>query len=99
MHVISKRTLRDFWERPQRGDAQEQLEAWHAETERSAWKNFADVKRSYGSASSVANNRVVFNIAGNKYRLIVGMNYQAQIAYVKFIGTHQEYDQIDASTI
>lgn len=99
MHVISKRRLREFWERPLRGDAQEPLEAWHAEAERSQWKNFADVKRSYSNASSVANDRIVFNIGGNKYRLIVGINYKAEIAFVKFIGSHKEYDQIDASTV
>jgi mRNA interferase HigB len=99
MHVISKRTLTDFGELPNRQDAREPLDAWYREAKRAKWNSFGDVKRTYASASVVANDRVVFNIHGNKYRLIVALNYAAGIVYIKFIGTHAQYDQIDASTI
>jgi mRNA interferase HigB len=91
--------LREHWEKPAREDSKEPLEAWHAEAKTTVWKSFADVRRSSASASGVANNRVVFNIGGNKYRLIVMINYPAGIVFIRFVGTHQEYDQIDARTI
>ena len=99
MRVIAKRTLREHWEKPGREDSKEPLEAWYAEAKAAIWKNFGDIKRTSGSASNVANSRVVFNIRKNKYRLIVHVNYPAGIVFVRFVGTHQEYDQIDASTI
>ncbi len=99
MRVIAKRPLREHWEKSGRADSKEPLEAWHAEAEAALWKNFGDIKRTYASASGVADNRVVFNIGGNKYRLIVKVNYFAGIVFVRFVGTHAEYDQIDARTI
>ncbi|MHB8637590.1 MAG: type II toxin-antitoxin system HigB family toxin [Fimbriimonadaceae bacterium] len=99
MRVIAKRTLRVHWEKPGRGDSQESLEAWYAEARAAVWKTFGDIKQSYGSASGVANNRVVFNIRSNKYRLVVAVNYAAGVVYIRFVGTHPEYDRIDASTI
>lgn len=99
MRVIAKRTLREHWEKPSREDSKEPLEAWYAEAKAAHWKNFGDIKQTSASASSVANNRVVFNIGGNKYRLIVMVNYPAGIVFVRFVGTHEEYDQINASTI
>ncbi len=99
MRVIAKRTLREHWERPGRQDSKEPLQAWHAEAVAANWNSFADIKRISASASGVGNNRVVFNIGGNKYRLIVMVKYQSGIVFVRFVGTHQEYDQVDASTI
>ena len=99
MRVIAKRTLREFYEQPNRGDSQEALESWHREAKSADWRSFGDIKRTFASASGVANNRVVFNIHGNKYRLIVKLNYAVGIIYVRFIGTHREYDQVDASSI
>jgi mRNA interferase HigB len=85
--------------KPSRGDSKEPLEAWYSEAKASTWEKFADVKERYGSASSVGRDRVVFNIGGNKYRLVVKINYTAEIVYIRFIGTHSEYDRIDVSTI
>lgn len=98
MRVIAKRTLREHWEKLGRADSQEPLEAWYSEAKAATWNKFADIKLSYGSASAAGNDRVVFNIGGNKYRLVVMINYAAEIVYIRFIGTHQEY-AIDASTI
>ena len=99
MRVIANRTLREHWEQPGREDSREPLEAWYAEAKNALWKNFGDIKRASASASGVANNRVVFNIGANKYRLIVKVNYPAGIVFIRFVGTHQDYDQINASTI
>src|SRR5579863_3664568 len=99
MRVIAKRTLREHWGKPSRADSQEPLEAWYAEAKSAAWRNFADIKQSYGSASGVGNDRVVFNIVGNKYRLVVKINYPAEVIYIRFIGTHQEYGKINVGAI
>ncbi|MDR3692746.1 MAG: type II toxin-antitoxin system HigB family toxin [Fimbriimonas sp.] len=99
MHVIAKRTLREHWEKPGREDSQEPLEAWYAEAKSALWRNFGDIKQTSATASGVANNRVVLNIGGNKYRLIVKINYPGGIVFIRFVGTHQEYDRIDARSI
>lgn len=99
MRVIARRALQEHWERPGRGDSKEPLQAWFAEARQAKWATPADVKAQYGSASFVADNRVVFNIAGNKYRLVVHLHYERQICRVKFVGTHAEYDEIDAATV
>ena len=97
MRVIAKKTLREFWERHL--DSEQQLKAWHAEAEDATWRAPADVKAKYGTASILKDCRVVFNICGNKYRLIVKINYDYQVLYVRFVGTHEEYDEIEAETI
>jgi len=100
MRVIAKRTLRRFWETHPRGEgARAALEAWHAQAVDADWAQPADVKRQYGDASILKGSRVVFNIAGNRYRLVVKINYPYRVVYVRFIGTHPEYDAIDAETI
>jgi mRNA interferase HigB len=97
MRIIAKTALRNFWlEHP---DAEQPLRAWHAEAKKAVWKTPADVKTKYRAASILHGSRAVFNMGGNKYRLIVKINYPFQIVYVRFIGTHHEYDQIDAETI
>lgn len=98
MRVISLRRLREHWERPRRGDSEEQIKAWYAIARKASWRHFADVRAQFGSASAVG-NRVVFNIAGNKYRLVILINYEFQIAYVRFVGTHAEYDKIDVKEV
>ena len=99
MRVIAKRTLKQFWESsPQYSDAQAPLEAWHAEALKANWKTPQEIKAQFRSASVLKNNRVVFNIAGNKYRLIVSIDYIRQAFFVKFVGTHEQYDLIDAET-
>lgn len=79
--------------------AEQPLKAWYDEAKAATWKSPQDIKNAYRNASFIANNRVVFNIKGNDYRLIVAVAYRVRIVYVKFIGTHAEYDQIDAVTI
>lgn len=97
MRVIARKTLREFWERYP--DSEQQLKAWYAEAKDAAWQTPADVKAKYGTASILKSSRVVFNICGNKYRLVVKINYPHQVIYVRFLGTHEEYNDIDAETI
>lgn len=99
MRVIAKSSLVKFWQNPQFKDAQAALNSWYDEAIKANWKTPQDIKQQYRHASICNNNRVVFNIAGNKYRLVVEMQYQAGIVWVKFIGTHAQYDQIDVETI
>jgi mRNA interferase HigB len=95
MRVIAKRTLREFYEQPSHRDAQGPLEAWHAEASRAVWRTPHEIKAQYASASIIDSSRVVFNIAGNKYRLLVDVDYARQALYVKFVGTHAQYDDLD----
>jgi len=88
--VIAKSTLREFWEK--HPDAAEALQAWYDDVERLQWKSPADIRTVYASASFLANNRVVFNICGNHYRLVTHIHYNTQIVYLRFVGTHAEYD-------
>lgn len=97
MRVLAKRTLRDFWEL--NPDSEQQLLVWFREASNADWKNPNEIKLQYASASVLKNNKVVFNICGNKYRLIVEINYTRKWAFVLFIGTHKEYDKIDANNI
>lgn len=84
---------------PRREDSKSALKAWFAEATAATWKTPADVKAQYRNASIVGDNRVVFNVAGNKYRLIVHINYPKQVVLVKFVGTHLEYDEVTAETV
>jgi mRNA interferase HigB len=97
LRVIAKRTLREFW--TSHADCEQQLKSWYQEAEKSGWKNTHEVKKEYPTASVLGNKRIVFNIKGNKYRLIVRINFQYQMMWIRFIGTHKEYDEIDAITI
>ena len=97
MRIISRKTLREFWER--HPDARQSLQAWYADVKHATWKTPADIKNTYRNASIVANTRVVFNIKGNKYRLVVAVQYEYGIVYIRFIGTHREYDKIDVTAI
>lgn len=98
MRIISRKTLRDFWEK--HPSAKNPLQAWHADAKQAYWKSPNDIKKSYRNASIVANNRVVFNIKGNDYhRLVVAINYDFGILYVRFAGTHKEYDSININKI
>jgi len=99
MRVIAKSTLKKFWEQPGYDDARGPLESWHEEAVKADWTSPQAVKNQYASASICASNRVVFNVGGNKYRLVVEMQYRAGIAWVKFIGTHAQYDRIDVETV
>lgn len=97
MRVIAKKILRDFWER--HADCEQQLKSWYHEVSKTEWKSPNDIKQHYPSASILGNNRVVFNIKGNSYRLIVKINFDYQMIWIRFIGTHSEYDKIDANEI
>jgi mRNA interferase HigB len=97
MRIISRKKLREFWK--QHPDTKPVLEAWYTDVKHAVWKTPADIKDSYRNASFVANNRVVFNIRGNRYRLVVAVQYEYGLVYIRFVGSHQEYDQIDATTI
>lgn len=97
MRAIARKTLKDFWEK--HADAEQPLKAWFHETKTARWKSFIAVKARYQSADALPGNRVVFNIKGNTYRLIVHIHYNTGIAFIRFLGTHAEYDRIDATTI
>jgi mRNA interferase HigB len=97
MRVIAKKTLRAFWER--HPDAEEPLLAWFREVEREDWDTPAKIKEKYRNASIVGDNRAVFNIKGNSYRLVVKVNYPYRVVYIRFIGTHAEYDSINVEEV
>lgn len=97
MSVIAKKTLRDFWLK--HPDCEQQLKAWYQEAEAATWSNPSDIKADYPSASILEDNRIVFNIKGNHYRLIVRINYHYGMVWIRFIGTHAQYDKIDAAKI
>jgi mRNA interferase HigB len=99
MRVISRKVLKDFYENPSYKDSKESIESWYYEARNANWKNPVDIKKHYGNASLVGNDRVVFNICGNKYRLIVKLNYSIGIIFIRFIGTHKEYDNINANEV
>jgi mRNA interferase HigB len=97
MRVISRKNLIAFWER--HPDVEQSLKAWYDEANKAQWLTPQDIKAQYNSASFIGRNRVVFNIKGNNYRLIVAVAYRFGAIYVKFVGTHGEYDKIDAATV
>jgi mRNA interferase HigB len=97
MRVIAKKTLRSFWQKhPQ---AEQPLKSWWAEAKHAHWQSPEDIKEKYRHASILSDNRVIFNIAGNKYRLVVKIHYGKGIVFVRFIGTHAEYDRINAEVV
>ncbi len=97
MRIIAKRTLRLFWEK--HPDSEAALRAWHAEVSKADWSNPADIKVRFPSASFLVGNRVVFNIKGNHYRIVVRINFPYRVVYLRFVGTHAEYDSVDATTV
>ena len=97
MRIIAKKPLRQFWER--HPAAKGPLLAWYREVEQENWATPADVKAKFGSASIVGSDRVVFNVKGNDYRLVVRINYAYRIVYVRFVGTHADYDSVDVEEV
>lgn len=97
MRIIAKGTLRTFWERHPK--AKGPLEAWHQEVARADWATPSEVKTQFRSASMLRDNRAAFNIAGNHYRLVVKINYPYRIVYIRFVGTHADYDTVAVATI
>ena len=99
MRIISRKTLRLFWEKPQYTDAEQALKAWFREASNADWATPAEIKAAFRTASIVGNNRVVFNICGNKYRLVVRVNYAYRVMYIRFVGTHAQYDRINVEEV
>jgi mRNA interferase HigB len=100
MRIIALSTLRVFWEEhPEHREAQDPILAWYRHAVKANWSSPADVKADFRTASILKDGRVVFNLGGNKYRLVVWINYPHRVVYVRFIGTHAQYDKIDAQTI
>jgi len=99
MRVISRQTLKNFYSRKGNANAKAPCEAWFAEAKSAAWRSPQDIKARYPGASILAHNRVVFDLGGNKYRLIVAIHYNTKIVYIRFIGTHADYDKIDAEKV
>lgn len=97
MKIVSVKILKDFW--LQNPDSEQYLKAWINEAKHAVWLQPVDIKDKYRSVSVLKNRRIVFNIKGNHYRLIVAIAYKFGAIYVKFIGTHQQYDLINAETI
>ena len=97
MNIVAVKFLRAFWEK--HPAAEQPLKSWVDEAKKAAWMQPAEIKEQYRSASILKNRRVVFNIKGNDYRLIAAVAYRFQAVYIKFIGTHAQYDRIDAATV
>jgi mRNA interferase HigB len=99
MRIIARSTLREFWKKPAYADAEQPLKAWFREASKADWATPSAIKGAYRSASVVGGSRIVFNIAGNKYRLVVKVNYAYRVMYIRFVGTHHQYDAIDVTEI
>ena len=97
MRVIAKKILRTFWK--DHPDCEQQLKSWYKEAVKATWSNPNQIKSAYPSASILEKNRICFNIKGNQYRLIIKVNYDYQMVWIRFIGTHSDYDKIDANKI
>ena len=97
MRIISKRPLRECWER--HPDSEKPLKAWYQEVKNADWDTPAKIKVRFASASFVGKNRVFFNIKGNKYRLVASIDFQWRVVYVRFVGTHEAYNAINASEV
>lgn len=97
MRIVSKKTLQEFW--ISHADSVSAIAEWHSIAKRASWKSFSDVKKEFGSADCLPWNRVVFNIKGNKYRIVVKIHYTVGIVRVRFVGTHSEYSKINAEEI
>jgi mRNA interferase HigB len=97
MRVIAKKILRDFWHK--HADSEEQLKTWYKEASKATWNSPVDIKAEYPNSSILKSGRVVFNICGNRYRLIVDITYVRQWMFIRFIGTHNDYSKVDADKI
>jgi mRNA interferase HigB len=99
MRIISVGTLHEFWSRPGRDAAEQALRTWVHVVRAADWSRPTDVKNTFRSADIIGHGRVVFDIGGNKYRLVAAIHYRGKRVYIRFIGTHRDYDRIDAETI
>ena len=99
MRIVSHRKLREFYETYGREDSRVALERWYAVAERAEWKNLSEIKVDFPATDYVGNQHYVFNIKGNRYRLVVVIKFTINYMFIRFVGTHEEYDKIDCSTI
>ncbi|RLD43262.1 MAG: type II toxin-antitoxin system HigB family toxin [Bacteroidetes bacterium] len=99
MRILAFRSLREFWERPEYANSEASLRSWYHDAKNADWKNANEIKLQYINASIIGDGRVVFNIRGNSYRLVVSIDYEFQVIFIRFIGTNKQYDKIDAKTI
>lgn len=97
MRVIAKKILREFWTIHK--DCEQQLKSWYKEVDKGSWQNLNQLKNDYPNASILSESRICFNIKGNNYRLIVKINFDYQMVWIRFIGTHADYDKIDANKV
>ncbi|HBK31155.1 MAG TPA: addiction module toxin RelE [Porphyromonadaceae bacterium] len=97
MRIVAKKTFRDFWEK--HSDSEQFVKSWFHDTGKAKWRSHNELKADYPNARILKSNRVVFNIKGNNYRLIIKINYDYQLIWIRFIGTHSEYDNIDANIV
>lgn len=99
MRVIAFRTIREFFEEQRYSDSEVSLRSWYQVAKSAEWMNSNDLKKQFKNASIIGDGRVVFNIKGNDYRLVVAIDYEFQVIFIRFVGTHKQYDKIDAKTI
>jgi len=99
MRIIAFRTLRAFYQKPEYSDSETSLRAWYHDAKAAEWKSSNELKQQFSNASIVGDGRVVFNIKGNDYRLVVAIDYEFQVIFIRFVGTHQQYDKINVKTI
>ncbi len=99
MRILAFRSLREFWERPEYANSEASLRSWYHDAKNADWKNANEIKLQYINASIIGDGRVVFNIRGNSYRLVVSIDYEFQVIFIRFIGTNKQYDKIDVKTI
>lgn len=99
MRIIAFRALRDFFQKSDYSDSEAALRAWYHDVKTAEWKNSNELKQQYKNASNIGAGRIVFNIKGNDYRLVVAVDYEFQVIFIRFIGTHKQYDKIDPKTI
>lgn len=99
MRIIAFRTLRAFFSQPNYRDSEISIRSWYHDVKNADWRNSNDLKQQFKHANIVGNSRVIFNIKGNKYRLVADIDYEFQLVFIRFIGTHQEYDEIDPKMI
>lgn len=95
VRIIALKKLKDFWEQLGCGDSESSLRAWYNEMKNASWNNSNEVKKQYRSSSVIGNRRIVFNIKGNKYRLVAAFDFEHKLVFIRFIGPHREYDKID----
>ncbi len=99
MRIFSRKTLKEFWELHNYINSEQPLKSWYDEAKKATWKTPSEIKAQYANASILKEGRVVFNIHGNRYRLVIKINYDFGVIYIRFVGTHEEYDKINANEV